>query len=398
MLLRCLESGRFTFGDEYEELPLDAVAVATRLRGKLATPRDLVLLLPAARCLVTTVAVTKQEARHLGRTLPWALEERLLEPVEQLHVAHGPVVNGSAPVSAINAAWLQQPLHELRSAGLTPEFACSELFLLPWQPGRWTVFLPAAMQAPVLVRYGEHAGFACARANLNTALQLLLNEHGNAPGQVAVVFPEHVSQTEVTTLFPVLLHSRIVMQRQTYEHLLNAAVLPSCNLLQGRFAPALPWSQWWRQWRVAAALLVGLFVADLALSAYESSRLNAEAERNEADIMAQYRSVQPDGVVVDPRLQLEQALAAAGATGRDGFLALLSRMAPALQASPAAQVQNLEYDSGTGDLQVQLLSSDYAAAEELRVKLQQLGLQADLLGSSRVGTGSLTRLRVGGGA
>lgn len=395
MLLRCVESGHYALGDA---LPLTAAQAAVRLSGKLAAPRDLVLLVPAARCLVTTAAVAKHEARHLSRTLPWTLEDRLLEPAEQVHVAHGPVVNGSAAVAALNAAWLQRVLDELRGAGLEPQFACSELFLLPWQAGHWTVFLPEAVNEPVLVRHGAHAGFACARANLHTALQLLLNEYSEAPRQVSVIFPESISHAEVTSLLPVLLQSRIVMQRQAFAQMMNAAALPTCNLLQGPFAPALPWAQWWRQWRVAAVLLVGLFVADLAQGAYASFRLNAEAERFEADIVALYRRVQPDGIVVDPRLQLEQALAAAGATGGEGFLALLSRMAPALQASPDAQVQNLEYDGGSGDLQVQLLTSDYATAEELRVKLQQLGLQAELLGSNRVGSGSLTRLRVGGGA
>lgn len=395
VLLRCLDSGHYALG---AEAPLTAAQAAQRLGGMPAASRNLVLLVPAARCLVTTIPVARHEAKHLARTLPWTLEERLLEPAEQLHFAHGPVVNGSAPVAALNAAWLQEVLKDLRGAGLQPEFACSDLFMLPWQSGHWAIFLPEAEDAPVLVRHGAHAGFACARANLHTALQLLLNEYSEAPRQVAVFFPESTSHADVSNLLPVLLHSRILMQRQAFAQMMKTASLPACNLLQGSFAPALPWAEWWHQWRVAAILLVGLFVADLALSAWQGFRLNAEAERNEAGIVALYRRVQPDGVVVDARLQLEQALAAAGVSGGESFLGLLSRMAPALQASPGAQVQNLEYDGGSGDLQVQLLTSDYAAAEDLRVKLQQLGLQAELLGSNRVGSGSLTRLRVGGGA
>lgn len=355
------------------------------------------LLLPAERCLVTTAPVARHEAKHLARTLPWTFEERVLEPVEQLHVAHGPVSGGTAAVSAVNAAWLQQALAELRAAGIEPEFACSELFLLPWQPGHWTVLLPADATAVAIVRHGAHAGFACARANLHKALQLLLNEYSEAPRQVVVISPDAIAQDELTTLFPVLLHARIALQRKSAGQLLGSIVWPPCNLLQGRFAPALPWALWWRQWRIAAALLAGLLLSDLALSAYEGIRLNRQAASAEAEALALYRTVQPDGAVVDARLQLEQALAAAGVSARGGFLGLLARMAPALQATPDARVQNLEYD-GTGVLQVQVFTNDYAAAENLRVKLQQLGLEAELLGSNRVGGGSLTRLRVGGGA
>ncbi len=392
MLLRLLDSGRYALGGD----SLTAREVFTRTRNKLENPRSLQLLLPAARCLVTTMPVAKQEARHLAKTLPWTLEERVLEPVEQLHVAHGPARDGSACVSAVNADWLRQVLADLNAAGLEPGFACSELFVLPWQAGQWTVFVPAA-DSPALVRHGAHAGFACARENLHTALQLLLNEHDEQPQRV-VVIAEPTATVDSATLFPVMVQARLNLHRQTLEQLLQGASLPDCNLLQGRFAPSLPWAQWWRQWRVAAVLLAGLLLSDLALSAYDSWRLNGEAERMEAEILAMFRTVQPGAAAVDPRLQLEQALAATSASGGDGFLGLLSRMAPALQATPDARVQNLEFDGGSGELQLQLLTSDYAAAETLRVQLQQLGLRAELLGSNRVGNGSLTRLRVGGGA
>jgi general secretion pathway protein L len=397
VLLRRLESGGFALDTDPAAAPLAAAEVAMRLRARPAGVTNLHLLLPAARCLVTTVPVAKHEVRHIGRTLPWALEDRVLEPVEQLHIAHGPVVDGSAAVAAINAAWLREVLDELRAAGLEPDSACSELFLLPWRAGQWTVLLSDESAAPVLVRHGAHAGFACARSNLHTALQLLLNEAGEAPRQLVVSSPGSATDADIVARIPVLLHARILVQRQALAQLLGNMALPACNLLQGAFAPPLPWSQWWRQWRFAAALLAGLLVSDLALSGYESLRLNREAESNEAQVLALFRTVQPDGEVVDPRMQLEQALAAAAVSGRDGFLGLLGRMAPAFTATAGARVQNLDYD-GSGTLQVQLLTDDYATAESLRVKLQQLGLEAELLGSNRVGAGNLTRLRVGGGA
>jgi general secretion pathway protein L len=394
VLLRCLESGRYALSDSAS---LSAAELAPRLQRKPnahAAPVELQLLLPAAWCFVASVPVAKHETKLLAKTLPWTLEERLLEPVEHVHVAHGPVANGVAAVSAINAASLQQVLADLRAVGLQPQGACSELFLLPWQSGQWTVFIRAASAAPVLVRHGAHAGFACARANLQNALQMLLNESTEQPRQFVVV-AEASADVDTHALFPVLLQSRLVLQRQELAQLMGTAALPPCNLLQGRFAPALPWAQWWRQWRVAAALLAALLLTDLALSGYASVRMNRAAERNEADLVQLYRSVQPDGELVDPRLQLEQALAAVGAN-QQGFLTLLSRMGPALRAAPEARVQNLEYDGASGELQLQVLTADYSGAEDLRMKLQQLGLQAELLGSSRDSAGSRTRLRVGG--
>ncbi|HEY0963933.1 MAG TPA: type II secretion system protein GspL [Pseudomonadales bacterium] len=408
MLLRCLESGDFIACDAPRNAtPASAAELATRLRGTftLDTMPDLHLLLPAPRCLVASVPVAPHERRHLAKTLPWSLEERLIEPVEQVHVAHGEVDGGSAPVSAINAAWLQQRIDALHAAGLRPQSACSELFLLPWEEGQWTVWMPAQDEGVVgmagladlaIVRFGAHAGLACSRANLATVLQLLLNEHGAAPRQVLVIGDG--AGASDASLFPVLLQARLTVQQESRAQLASPMHMPACNLLQGRFAPPLPWARWWREWRVAAALLFGLLLGDLAMTAIDTARLERAATVNDEAILALYRSVQPDGVVVDARLQLEQALAAVGAAGQESFLALLGRMAPALQATPDARVQNLDYDGTSGDLQLQVLTKDYTDAENLRAQLQQLGLQAEMLGSSRDAGGNRTRLRVRGGA
>lgn len=386
MLLRCIESGRYALAEGQG-------LTAAELKTCIPVAAELQLALPATRCLVTTVPVAKHEVRLLAKTLPWTLEDCLLEPAEHVHCAHGTMQNGHAPVAAINAAWLQQVLAELETAGHKPQVAVSEILLLPWQQGQWTVFVPEG-HAPVQVRHGEHVGFACARANLQAALQLLLNESNAQPHNV-MVYAEASANVDNTGLFPVLLQSRLTLQRQGWWQLVRANTMTSCNLLQGRFAPPLPWAEWWRQWRLAAALLAGLLVTDLAVSGYDNFRLNREAERNEAELTSLFRSVQPEGVIVNPRAQLEQALAALGGGAQPGFLTLLSRMAPAFEAAPEALVQNLEYDSTSGELQVQILTPDLAGAELLRSKLQQLGLKAELLGSSSDGSGSRTRLRVG---
>ena len=396
MLLQYLEPGRYVLLDSRERMPLSAHELALRMQASAPSRKspDLQLLLPASRCLVTMVPVAKHEAKHLAKTLPWTLEERLLEPAEQVHVAHGAVNDGTAPVSAVNAAWLCQVLDDLLAAGIQPQSACSELLLLPWQPGQWTVHIPSAHEAPVIIRHGAHAGFACARGNLHTALQLLLNEHDDAPRDV-LVQTEDEAPLDTAALFPVMLQSKL--RRADALSLFNNLEVPRCNLLQGRFAPALPWSEWWRQWRVAAALLAGLWLTDIGLAAVEGARLNRAAAANEAAVIELFRRVQPDGAIVDPRLQLEQALAAVGAAGQHGFLTLLGRMAPALQSATGTRVQNIEYDSGSGSVQLQVLTDDLAA-ENLRAQLQRLGLDAELLGSSNDAAGSRTRLRIGGGA
>lgn len=398
MLLRCVDTDRFVLPDGQ---PLTALQLAAQLGrtaaaqpGRRGTSEALHLLLPAARCLVTTVPVAPHEIKLLHKTLPWMLEERLLEPVEQVHVASGPVQSGSAAVSALDGAWLKQVLDTLSAAGLQPRSARADVLVLPWQQGQWTVFLAADDKAPALVRHGAHAGFACARSNLRLALQLLLNESAEPPAQFHV-YAEPGVDVNAAEAFPDLLQARLELKRQSWWQSVQAERLPVCDLLQGRFAPPLPWADWWRQWRAVAALLVALLVSDLVAVTLHTGRLQRQTLAGEAELVRLYRSVQPDGVVVDPRAQLEQVVAALGGSTSPGFLTLLTRMAPALAASPDAVVQSLEYSASTGDLHLQVVTAGFAAAESLRVRLQGAGLEAELLGSSSDGAQSRTRLRVG---
>ena len=393
VLLRCLDTGQFELPDGRA---LDAAQLAWQLPSTAKQTPVLNLLLPAVRCLLATVPVTRQEEKLLHKTLPWLLEDRLLEPAEHLQVASGPVRNGQAAVGAIDGAWLQSLLAALAAQGLGVQTAASELLYLPWQQGQWTILVQAA-PAACLVRHAEHGGFACSVANLHTALQLLLNESMEPPAQVLLNIPAAM-HTQVAVLLPTLLQSRLSVKQQAYWDIVrSAAVTPlQCNLLQDRYAPRLPWPRLWQQWRVAAALLAGLWLADLGVTALETFKLKRQIAANESALVARYRSVAPDGAVVDPRLHLEQAIVALGGSAHPGFLTLLSRMQPVLAALPQARVASFDYDGSSGELQFTVETQDFAAAETLRSRLQELGLNAELLGSTSDGANSRTRLKVGG--
>ncbi|MES2626680.1 MAG: type II secretion system protein GspL, partial [Pseudomonadota bacterium] len=88
MLLRCIDIGIFKLPNGQTVNTADLAAMHGKLlssvRGKNAAEgnTDYILTIPAHRCLLTSVPVTKHESRLLRKTLPWVLEERLLEPVE----------------------------------------------------------------------------------------------------------------------------------------------------------------------------------------------------------------------------------------------------------------------------------------------------------------------------
>src|SRR5688500_13088129 len=98
VLLRCLDTGTYALPDGQILDKAGLVGLHEKLsvsahdkNAHRASAADYTLTIPAHKCLLTSVPVAKHEAALLHKTLPWVLEERLLEPAETQHFALGKI-------------------------------------------------------------------------------------------------------------------------------------------------------------------------------------------------------------------------------------------------------------------------------------------------------------------
>lgn len=353
------------------------------------------LLLSPSLCSITAVDVGAGEARLLRKTLPWRLEDSLLETPQTLHFAHGDVSDGRAAVTLTRRSALDQLRRIAQACGLVPHTAIAELSLVPWQPRQWTLWMHDVATQRVLVRHGWHHGFVCEVGNLADALAVLHNEQQAWPSEI-VLYGTQAHYADIRQRLPLSLQSLVVLRRQPAWDELFAASNQACNVLQGSYAPPLPWQRWWRQWRVAALLLAALLVVDVVATVVNTSRLQSQQAAAKQQLIDEFRRVQPQGAVVDPLRQLQQLLVTGG--GSHALMPLLTRMAPALRSDNSVSVDLLDFDGTNGTLQLDLHSQSLAAIEGLRGKLQATGLTVDLLGSASEAGTSRARLRIGSGA
>lgn|GEM_PF-663429 len=406
MLLRCLDINSFELPDGRV---MDVIALGHELSQsasgqqrpttmrKIPATDVLTLVIPAQFCLATSVAVTKHEAPLLASTLPWTLEDRLIESPETLHFATGQINQGKAHVTVVSLSWMTELQAALGSANISPTAVVSEFSLLPWQEGQWTLLLEQDVGKAVrcVLRAGEYQGFVCVLSNLHFSLQLFLNENPQTPSDLVIYAVAELAQN-VQQHLPALLQTKYTVLHQTWWQTIQPAISKQSvsNLLQGKFAPRFPWQHWWQQWRLVASLVLGLLVTDVVATVWQTKNVQQATAANDAGIVELFRSVQPDAVMVDPQLQLERAVAALGGNQHPRLTTLLQRMAPALEKMSATEIQSLDYNHNTGELQLVIVTDGFAAAEALRASLQALGLQTDLLGSSSEGSRSRSRLRV----
>jgi general secretion pathway protein L len=388
VLLRCVDPTHFM-------LPDGRVVTAEAILAALPTGADTsvcALLLPASLCSITELAVGAGEAALLRKTLPWRLEESLLVAPELLHFAHSAVSEGRVAVTLVDKAALHTLRATLAAAGLTPGAIHAELSVVPWQPRQWSVWADAGSDGQLLVRHGWHQGFACISDNLVAALALLQNEQQTWPEQI-VFYGSHEQAAAVQTLLPAPLQNLLVVRKPPGWDELLVAQTASCNVLQGAFAPPLPWARWWQQWRLPAALLAALLLVDGIATAVTTWHVQTDQRALQQDIITLYRQVEPQGTLVDPTLQLRELVNVAGGNAQQ-LLPLLSKLAPVLASEPASQVAALDFDGVTGELQLELRSNGLGGVENLRSKLQAAGLVAELVGSTSEGGNSRARLRV----
>ncbi len=379
-------------GEERARVLSDAEQI-DRLRQQLAG-RDhrCVFAAPGAAVRLVELPVTPEERRHLDSSLPFMLEESLAADLEGQHFARMALDKGCYAVAIVDRAAMQDWEDALGEfAPLVPWIP--EPLLLPWQAGEWTLVFE---ETSALLRFGRCAGTRIEMSLLPSLLEALLSE---APPARVVLYG--LDEAGDRKRLPDALDAPVEWRRGTLATalLLNDPSPAQLNLLQGDFAPQLPYARWWAQWqRVAALLLVALLVHMLS-GWLDYRRLERENLVLRSEIQSIYREVNPRGAVVDAQKQLQRQLAALGGSEAGGsFTGMLAPLATLLAERRDMVLASLNYSQRNAELRVNLLAPDFAEVEALRAALLTAGFEASLESSSRSGERVRARLRIGGDA
>ena len=369
---------------------LDDDAVREGLRAILADRRHKVYFgVPGADVRLLVQPVASEEKKHLGKALPFALEEQVAEDIDDLHFAWCPL-QGEDYAVAITAREKMDAWQALLADLPGIQSWLPEPLLLPWRSGEWCLVLEGPM---AIVRFGQCGGFTVERELVAALLAGVAAEAGE-PEAVVLYGSEQVADT---ALLPAGLRERVQWRRGN----LCAALMLSdpggvnLNLLQGAYAPRLPLGDWWRQWRVVAAAFAGAFILQLAATYADYRALSAQNLALRGAVEAAYRRAFPTGAVVDAEKQLRRQLDALGGTGQgSGFVSLLARVGGAVAGLPGTSISTINYSDKGDEMRLNIVAADFEGVENLRSRINDAGLDAVMESSSTRGEGVSARLRV----
>ncbi len=355
---------------------------------------ELLLVLPASSHSLRTVRLTEAERKLYRQTLPYDLEDSLVEATEKLHFAYQPLGQELMGVVIVRKSAVQQLMDEFRGAGVGIDMLVPEALLLPWASDHQTWLLSGDQ---IVARSGACAGFVCTPENLELIASMPGQDGLESAEQLDIVVEQG---TDPGSLTAALASARPGLQVNVKPVESVAAWMASVvppepvNLLQGDFRPALRWRHYWHYWKpVAIAALLALLVNYTALvyhysSAREASRV-LEAKKYELA-----REVIPSGKISSPERQLQAALAQLSSAGPTRFGPMIAEVGPALGSEAGYTVRNINYEGSNRSLRLELRGNDFQHIEQFRSVMQQRGLDAQLLNSSAQGQGILARLEL----
>lgn len=331
------------------------------------------LVLPVEAVTACAVHLPTQKARWLRQALPFAVEELLAEDIEQLHLALGErLEDGRHRVFAVRRSWLAS---WLALCATPPRTIAVDADLLPGRgtqllhlDSRWLLGGEGVARLALAGEDWPALAAGCAHPH---AIHRAARQAGLEPLDEA---------TEVVD-------GHVWLARQAVGN----------NLAQGEFAAQQSSGQWPR-WRPLLGLVGLWLVLQWGFNLAQGWQLQRQAEAYAEASAALYRQLFPDDhKLVNLRAQLDQHLAAGGASGQGRLLGLLTQVDRALSAEGTQiLVQQVDFSELRGDLAMQIEAPGFAELERLRERLQEAGLAVQLGSASREGAGVSARLVIGG--
>ncbi len=373
----------------------------------VARQRRAVVLVPGAEVFLTEVDLPVRGRARLRRAAIFALEEHVIDDVEDLHVGVGRrLPSGRYPVALVAQAHMQEWTDRLNAVGLKAAQVIPDTAGVPGTANSRTVFIEDDV---VYLKDGDQPAVILDAGNIAETLQaagLFEPDMTDADGNQSsvTVYLDEASNDEYADLLERIrktasdLDVRILVD-PPLAHFAHHAVTndQGLNLLQGRYAPRTNLAKTWRPWRNAAALAGALLVVSLGAKGLELLKLGALEDQLDESIAMIYEDV--TGQVARPGTALQQFRqlykAKIGATGSadQGFLTSLTALAAVLADTPDVLAQRLSYRNNTMDLEV--TASGVQALDNIRRQISdQTGLVAEILSANPDGDALRGRLQI----
>ena len=286
----------------------------------LSAAQSMSLWVPSERIAVHLVDVPTAPERKWAELIPWMLEDRILQPVDEMHfVIVGRVDNNQLQILAVSQQDLQDWQRVAQNAGVAATSMTPDFLALPWEAGRISI---GWREGVCLVRHSAQGGFAAKPAAAWAMIDSLIAASAIAP-RLSISIPDADLVPEHLRAMADINDSVIDWQFGDFP--------PASNLLTGKFKsqPARTESNTWLPVVGIAAITAVLLFAYLQISSnLYSQQIETMGKQAQSTYSRLFTGRKPQPMEVREAAELQ--------------LSKLSKQQQSLQAAPIATLVALE--------------------------------------------------------
>ncbi|WP_394127361.1 type II secretion system protein GspL [Vibrio hepatarius] len=324
-----------------------------------AQGRRTLVLISAQSLVLTDVEIPAGASRQFESMLPYVLEDDLAQDVDQLHFSVLNKAQGRAQVCAIDRAFLEQLLSDLREQGCQIHQVMPDVLALPDVEGISAVELGGQW----LLKKSPYSGMAIESDWLTLIAQSewVKSDEAFLPLTAYSALPnlELAEDQQWQNGEP-----KLVMQL-----LAEQALTSKINLLTGVFKPKSSFSRYWKTWQkvaIAAVFLLAVVVVDnvLKIQTYEAK---AAAYRAESERIFRQSLPGKSKIPTVSYLKREmnrEAERLSGGADSSALLSLMVKLPPLLKQVPGLTLTSFKYDEGRNEVRLQAQSKDFQTFEK----------------------------------
>ncbi|HEV7489438.1 MAG TPA: type II secretion system protein GspL [Rhodanobacteraceae bacterium] len=357
----------------------------------VAGAAEIIVLTPAEDVLLTEARVAARNRAQLMQAVPFAIEDQLLTPVEDLHFAATRGPGDTVGVAVVAKATLHAWLDRLDAAGIRPDALLPESIALPSPADRAAALIE---NDRAIVRFAQWSAFVCAPADLAAWLQ---RANGAGPPRPLDAYD---FRDGTATPLPGAITNLQERQRDPLAFLARNLGKPPLNFLEGQFAPQHRAAHGARLWRIAAvlaAIVLVLAVANLGFEVVQLARASARMDTLAEDAVRKaFPEIDAAELARYPPAELARnriERLRGGAQG-NGFLHVVAEIAPVIGSTTRIQTRGIEFRNGA--LELGLRAPDVATLDAVRERLAALpGLKVAVTAANPSDNGIDGRIRIG---
>ncbi|MXX98921.1 MAG: hypothetical protein F4Y58_03305 [Gammaproteobacteria bacterium] len=250
-----------------------------------------VLWLPIDEFAFFEPTMPAKSKKSWRQTIPFALEDSLVMPVERTHFSFNQNAGEQVPVIAVAKNQLDDYLQLAQEQQLKPRKMIAELYALPYSEDKITIWHEGER---CIMRDSYHSG----NAGSIEWIASLISVHA------------HANQLEIYSDDAKMLPDAWQQNAQALpapldEMMAGGAPADAINILQGEYGTSDIATTYIKPWRVAISLAFVAFAAHLSLMFFDTQRYNLYNEnvhRQSQQLVQQLRIA--DGDIVDVRTQV----------------------------------------------------------------------------------------------